>query len=1088
MMNFGRIRIPAFVGVCLLLSMKIFSQAGVASLSGLVTDPSGAIMVGVTVTETDEQTQVSRTTITDHSGYYAFVGLPVGHYEVTVHQAGFQVQTVALALDPSDKARQDFHLAVAGTTSQVNVNASVPELQRDDSSVGTVIDNTTVEYTPLYQRNWDDLIRLVPGVQMQQFTQQSGSSVSGSTGLFTVNGLNDEQNDYILDGIDNNTFSENLQELSASAARPSVDAIAEFKLISNPYTAAYGRSPGAQVDVTTKSGTNQFHGLLFEYLRNRIFDANDYFSDRAGLPKPGEIQNQFGGNFGGPIRKDRIFGFFNYEGTRIDQGVTRTSTVPLPNERAGNFSPAAAAAAGVTYSTIYNPVTGQPFPNNTITSDYIDPYGQKILNLFPLPNQPGDFNNYVRTGSLIDNTDNYDARVDWNVNSKHSAFVRYTGFNRIRDVPGYFGGIADGSGTSSWGNSTLKSWAAAIGWTWIISPTMTNDFRLGFVRNYSYDQQQPFGMNSPDEFIPGVPDNPATAGGVGITEFVSDNGTFIGSPAYLPKQQVPQQFQYTDTVAWTKGRHFLKFGVDVRTPMRNIYQDEDYMNGGLAFAGVFSCRCVQPGNGASYADGLMGLVYQGALSNVYFVDQRIWMASGYVQDDWKVIPKLTLNLGLRYDFTTPPYSGSNQLANFNPAGSGSLEYASGGSLNDRALVNTKVLGFAPRFGIAYSLNDKTVLRGGYGLYNLMFKRAGSEDQLALNPPYLLETTLNPVNGDQPAFLLHDGFPAGILDPANANYATLHIHAMDPNNPMPYAQSWSAGFQRELPGQMVLTADYVGNHAVHLDVISDLNQYVPGTKTFPYPDWGYLEYSHAVGMSNYNGLQASLQRRFYNGLSFEAAYTWSKAMSTQYYQTFSYAVSGGNVPQRIVLSYVYELPFGQGKPFVSAGPAAWVLGGWRTSGIYTFSSGLPFTVSSSGNLSSDIDINGNATSLPVQIGQPKVVGNVNCWFYYSGNKTCQQLSPNTADAYLNPTDQTTPYGNGSINNLQGPHTNVFDFALMRDFKIYERSMLQFRWEVFNLANSVQFAQPDSTLADSGVSTITSLAGDPRVMQFALRFSF
>jgi hypothetical protein len=212
------------------------------------------------------------------------------------------------------------------------------------------------------------------------------------------------------------------------------------------------------------------------------------------------------------------------------------------------------------------------------------------------------------------------------------------------------------------------------------------------------------------------------------------------------------------------------------------------------------------------------------------------------------------------------------------------------------------------------------------------------------------------------------------------------------------------------------------------------------------------------------------------------------MSTQYYQTFSNAISGGNVPQRVVLSYVYELPFGHEKSFAATGPAAWVLGGWRTSGIYTFSSGLPFTVSSSGNLSNDIDINGNATSLPVQIGEPKVIGNVNCWFYYSGNKTCQQLSPNTPNAYLQPANQTNPYGNGSINDLQGPHTTVFDFALMRDFNLYERSTLQFRWEVFNLTNSVQFAQPDSTLADSGVGTITSLAGDPRVMQFALRLSF
>jgi hypothetical protein len=1126
-MTSSRFRLLALFVCLLALSTKLYPQAGVASLSGLVTDPSGAIVVGAQVTATNKATQITRSTVTDHSGYYTFVGMPIGDYSLSVSQDGFASEQAAITLDPSAKARQDFHLAVAGATSQVSVAATAPELSRDDASIGTVIENQTVEETPLYQRNWDDLIRLIPGVQMQRFTQQSGSSVSGSTGLFTIHGLNDEQNDYILDGIDNNTFSENLQELSASAARPSVDAIGEFKLISNAYTAAYGRSPGAQVDVSTKSGTNKFHGLLFEYLRNRVFDSNDYFTNQEGLPKPAEIQNQFGGNFGGPILRNKLFGFFNYEGTRIDQGVTRTSTVPLANERAGDFSPQAAAVASaaagkpVTYDTIYNyntptcrvnPLTCEPFPNNVIPQAAMDPFGFKILNAFPLPNLQGHVgngsvvNNFARTGSLIDNNDSYDGRVDWNASDKDLVFARYTGSNRIRDVPGNFGGIADGSSTSSWGNSTLKSWAFVLGWTRILSPTMTNDFRFGFVRNFSHDQQQPFGLNSPDEFIPGVPDNPATAGGIGLTEYVSDNSTIIGSPQFLPKQQVPQQYQYTDTFSWTKGSHLLKFGVDLRAPMRNIYQDEENMNGALAFAGIFSCLTGSPGNGCSYADGLTGNIYQAGLSNVYFVDERIWMASGFAQDDWKVTPKLTLNLGLRYDFTTPPYSAKNQLANFDPSGSGSLIQATAGSIGDRALVDVKTLAFAPRFGFAYSPDDKTVIRGGYGLYNLLFKRNGSEDQLALNPPNLLSTTSNPIPNPNtldplplPAFQLQNGFSPDLLNPANAFtpqlQPTLHIHAMDPHASVPYAQEFSLGFQRELPHSIILTADYVGTLARHLDVISDLNQYVPSTAgtshpVFPYPAWGYLEYSHAIGTSNYNGLEAQLQRRFNNGLSLITAYTWSKAFATTYNQTFTNSLSGSNVPQRIVVSYVYELPFGHNKPFVTSGPGAWILGGWRTSGIYTFSSGTPFTVSSSGQLSSDIDVNGNATALPIMTGKPKTIGNVNCWFYYSANTACQQVSPNTPDAYAIPNLSAgqSPYGNGGINNLSGPHTNVFDFALMRDFSIMEKANLQFRWEVFNLTNSVLFAQPDNTLSDGSVGTITSLAGDPRIMQFALRLSF
>lgn len=1071
-----RLRPVALVLCLFLVPTALFSQAGVASLSGLVTDPSNAIVVGAQVTETNLETQVVRHTVTDHSGYFTFVGLPVGRYRVAVTQDGFQTQATTLVLDPSEQGRQDFHLAISGATTQLEVTEASPELSRDDASIGTVIDNQTIVGTPLYQRNWDDLIRLVPGVQMQRFTQQSGSSVSGSTGLFVVHGVGDEQNDYILDGIDNNTFSENLQELSASAARPSVDVISEFKLISSAYTAIYGRSPGGQVDVTTKGGTNQFHGLLFEYLRNRVFDSNDYFTNQAGLPKPEEIQNQFGGNFGGPILSNRLFGFFNYEGTRIRQGVTRISTVPLPNERIGDYSPATAAMVGVKYPTLRNPVTGGPFPNNMVPQSMWDPFGQKILNAFPLPNQPGDFNNFARTASVIDDNDSYNGRVDWNASSKDNVFARYTVSNRTRDVPGDFGGVADGSSTSSWGNSTLKSWAFALGWTHIFGPTLTNDFRFGFVRNFSYDQQQPFGLNAPSDYIPGVPFNASTAGGIGITEYI--NHSLIGSPAFLPKQQVPQQFQYTDTVSWTKGTHFLRFGADVRAPMRNLYQDEDYTNGGLAFAGVFS--------GDSYIDGLLGYVYQAALSNVFFVDQRIWMASAFAQDDWKLTPKLTLNLGLRYDFATPPYSAKNQLANFDPAGSGSLVTASSGSLSNRSLVQVNNTDFAPRIGATYSLGDKTVIRGGYGIYYLLFKRAGSEDQLALNPPGLLEVALYP-NGNKPALLLQNGFPANTLNPADVNLSSLHIHAMQTASPTPSTQEWSVGFQRQLPASTVLTMDYVGTKSTHLDIIRDLNQYIRGTTTLPYPNFGYLEYSQANGVGNYNGLETSLQRRFTNGLSFEAAYTWSKNTGTTYQQTFSNALSGSDVPQRFVLSYLYELPFGRNKTFLTSGPVAAVVGGWRTSGVYTHSSGQPFTVTSGGNFNTDIDINGNATSLPNMIGKPKVIGNVNCWFYTSFNKTCSALSPNTSDAYALPTT-ADPYGNGSINNLRGPHTNVFDFALMRDFRILEKTNLQFRWEVFNLTNSVLFAQPDSGLSDSSVGTITSLAGDPRIMQFALRLSF
>lgn len=1069
-------RFSCFVlALCLLMGrQELFAQAGVASLSGLVTDPTRAVVSGARVVATNQDTEIARSTVTDSSGYYTFVSLPIGHYQLTVTQPGFESEKQALILDPSEKARQDFQLALQGTASTVQVSSAAQEISRDDASIGTVIGNETIVNTPLFMRNWDDLIRLVPGVQAQRYTEQSGGTASGRTGSFNVHGVDSLQNNFIMDGVDNNTFSENVQELSTQAARPSVDVIGEFKLISSPYTAVYGRSPGAVVDVTTKGGTNQIHGLAFEYLRNRVLDANDFFSNRSGLPKPGNVQNQFGGNVGAPIIKNKVFGFFNYEGTRISRGITRLSTVPLENERLGNFSAAAAAANGVTYPQVIDPLTRQPFLNNTIPSGRLDPYGSKLLALFPMANQPGNTNNYARTGSLVDNNDSYDARVDWNANENNLVFFRYTGSNRIRDIPGYFGGIADGTSTSAWGNSTLKSYSSVIGWTHVFGPILTNDLRIGFVRNFAYDQQQPFGLNAASEYVPGVPNNPTVAGGVSQTSFT--NYTFIGSPDYLPKQQVPQQFQYTDTVAWSRGAHSLKFGVDVRAPMRNIYQDEASTRGTLTFNGSFT--------NLSYADGLLGYVYQGTLNNVLFVDQRLWMTSGFVQDDWKVTPKLTLNLGLRYDFATPAYSGNNKQANFDAAGAGSLFYATGGSLEDRALVKVSTKNFAPRFGFAYSVNNKTVVRGGYGLYNLLFQRAGSENQLALNPPYLRQTTLIS-SGSQPAFLLQNGFPTNLLDPNNINLAQAHIRAVDPNSPMPYVQQWSVGFQRELPLQMVFTADYVGTKSTHLTLIHDLNQYVNGNN-FPYPDFGYLEYQQALGNGNYNGLEASVQRRFSNGLSLNAAYTWSKSIQTTYAQTFTRALSGFNVPQRFVFSYLWELPFGKGKPFLTGGAGAAILGGWRTSGVYTFSSGLPFSVTSGGNYSTAIDVYGAATALPNVIGTPQIVGDTNCWFYVSSNRACRGLAPNGSNAFALQTPGA--FGNAGVNILRGPHATVFDFSLMRDFAIKERAKLQFRWEVFNLTNTAMFSLPSASLTSSSVGTITSLAGDPRVMQVALRFSF
>jgi hypothetical protein len=1101
-----------------------FAQINTASLSGLATDPSGAALPKVNVTLTDESTGYSRTVQTDSAGAYSMQDVPIGTYSVAVGDSGFESITEKIVLTVGQRAREDFHLQVGSTQQTIQVNSAVPLLSPDDASISEEIGSVTIEQTPLSLRNWDDLLRVVPGVQIARFTQQSGATSAGRVGDFNVNGIHSLQNDFILDGIDNNTFSENVQELSTESAHPSLDTIAEFNVITNPYSAEYGRSPGGVVSVNTKSGANQFHGLGYEYVRNNYFDSNDFFSDRHGLTKPKYNQNQFGANLGGPILKNHLFFFFDYEGTRIKQGVLRTSTVPLPNERIGDFSPATAAAVGVKYPTIYDPTTCQPafsgtncqpFANNSVPMGSLDPTMQKLMALFPLPNtttagSPPDLNNYIRNAPLTDFEDNYDARADWHASSSDTVFMRYNYSTRQRDIPGYLGGLADGSSTSAWGNQTLKAYSTVLGWTHIINQRMVNEFRFGWVRDYSFAEQQPFSLGQmAGDFVPGIPDNPAIGGGIPLTSFA--NYAFEGSPDFLPKQQVPMQYQYNDTLSTVLGRHTLKYGVSLYLPMRNLFQDEPSTRGDLDFTTVFTCQHSAPGKcvsgtGFSYADGLLGYTQTTSLTNVFFIDQRLWMASGFIEDDWKATPKLTLNLGMRYDFATPATEGQNRMADFNPA-TGSLMFASSGSLQNRTIVQPNTTNFGPRVGFAYSPDQKTVFRAGYGIYYTLFERIGSEDELAENPPFLINKEL--VSNTAPVLTPSVGFPSNFLDPSTVNFSNLtayHIRSIPVSDPEPYVQQWSAGIQRLIGQAWAAEVDYVGTKSTHLDVIRNYNQpLIAGgisTGVVPYPNFGQIEWTSPIGAGNYGGLQASLTRRMTNGLEVRAAFTHSRSLDNtpeelesnsgdapdgRNYKTW-YGPSDFDTPNRVAVSYVYDLPFGRGQAMLQRGPLAWVLGNWETSGVYSYYSGHPFQVNENdGNHNSVLDPYGYTTATPNLIGTPHTVGDPDCWFYASNDTAC---SLHAASSYTNAYTTTAvgAIGNVGRNTLRGPDVDVFDAALLRNFPITEGWNIQARWEVFNVTNTPEFGQPNGNITSGSVASITTLAGDPRVMQFALRVSF
>lgn len=1100
------------------------AQVNTGALSGLVTEPSGAVVAGASVIVQDGSTGYTRSVTTDGDGNYVFANLPIGTYSVTVSAQGFSTEKETVNINVGFRTRSDFQLRVGATSQSVEVTATTAGLSRDDASISTLVSRETIADTPLFLRNWDDLLRTVPGVQINRYTNQTGATSSGRTGSFNVNGVHSLQNNFILDGIDNNTFSENVQELSTEAAHPSVDVISEFNVITNPYSAEYGRAPGAVISVNTRSGSNQFHGTAYEYVRNQMFDAFDYFSKQTLAKKAEDNQNQFGGSIGGPILRNHAFFFFNYEATRVKQGVSRLYTVPLDNERIGDFSPTTAAAVGVTYPTIIDPTTCSTpynlksagctaFSNNQIPSGKLDAAMKTIMTLFPEPNFMNggwtypELNNYSRTGELTDFNSSYDARVDWTPTSRDTIFARFNYFTRQRDIPGYFGGLADGTSTSAWGNETMKGASVVLGWTRLINPRMVNDFRFGWVRDYSHAVQQPFGLNqTAGQYIPGVPANPAIGGGLPQINFT--NKTFIGSPDFLPKQQVPMLYQYNDTFTWTLGKQTLKFGGTAFLPMRNIFQDEPSMRGDLGFTGIYT--------NLSYADALIGATQSATLTNTFVTDQRLWMVSGFGEDDWKVTPRLTINAGLRYDFASPPVEASNRMANFNPAGNGSLSFAKDGSLEDRALVEPNYANFGPRLGASYAINDKTVLRGGYGIYYTVFERIGSEDQLALNPPNLVNKTI--ASNVAPVFTPAVGFPTNFLDAPTINDQTIaqgvlkpfHLRAANPSISVPAIQQWSVGVQRQFSPAWLGEVDYVGTRSDDLDVLRNYNQVefsgnqVVTNSSFPagvipYPDFGEVEYLDHVGYSNYSGLQAHLARQMHNGLSVLAAYTYSHSLDNtpEELETNSgdapngldpnswYGNSDFDVRHRLSVSYVYELPFGHGKSMLQSGPAAWILGNWTTSGVYTFYAGHPFQAAWSSE-NSLLDPYGFATAVPIQAASVHYVKKQLCWFYDSANSHCSAYGSNLTSPYTDPGKFTI--GNVGRNTLVGPHTTLFDFALYKTFPFNERLNTQIRWEVFNVANTPTFGQPSGNASSSSVASITSLSADPRVMQFAIRLNF
>jgi len=1077
----------------------VSAQVDRATLSGTVRDPQGAVISGASVVITNTATNVAAQTRSNSEGNYTVVNLAPGRYLAEAESAGFQKGSRSIVLEVGQRGRADFSLGVGTIAEAVTVEDTRRLLNTEQAALGSVIDQTAVAKLPLAIRNWDDLLALAPGVQGDRYTEQGGGTSFGRTGGINVHGARALQNNFLLDGVDNNSISENVQELTTQVSRPSVDAIQEFKVVTSPYSAEYGRSPGAAISVATKSGTNDFHGTAYEYFRNDRLDTIDFLSQRAAdlastTPvKPANDQNQFGGNLGGPLVKDKAFFFVDYEGTRITRGNTRLTRVPTLDDRAGRFT-----------GTVRDPLTGQPFPGGIIPPNRMDPFALAILDLVPMPNQPGA-NNFFRQADSIDNSDRFLGRLDLRVSSSDSVFGRYIYSNRTRQIPGAFGGLIDGTGTSAFGNQTIKSNAFVGGWTHLVSPTVVNEFRFSWSQAVSDAVQQPFGQSPPPAAtIPGSITNPTVAGGLpGITidgYFGGGGLGRIGSPDFLPKFQHTQQFEFIDSATWLRGSHGFKFGADIIAPMKNQYMDVPATRGSLRFRNTFT--------GNPMADFLLGYVADFQISNVFVVDQRHWAAMFFVQDDWKVNSKLSLNLGLRYDFITPALEASNHQTNFNPAGIGSLVFASDGSLEARGLVKPDTKNFAPRLGIVYRVDEKTLFRGGFGTFYNLFDRVGSEDQLALNLPGLVNKAYPaPAVAAGPTFLLQRGFPSNALtlpnlDPAAGQLQAIRLRAVANDAPKTKINEASIGFQRELASGLVLSVDGVWAKGTNLASLVNLNQPLPSSPgandakgPLPYPNFGFIEWRAQNGESKYKGIDVGLEKRFSHGYGFGVSYTLgdsqdntSEQLTTQGSNAFPqqardfsnwYGPSDYDVRHRLTVNFVAELPFGTDKKWANAGLGRALLGGWTLSGIYAWRSGRPYTVNQGNN-----DVGTGMTGLPNLVGNPDSSVDRSC----SSSTNCAAVV-----RWFDPTAfQAVPsgtFGNELRNVLRGPGWQSLDLSLQRRIVLTGQIAATLRWDVFNVFDQTNFGLPNRNLSDAAtVGTISSLAGDPRIMQLSVRLQF
>jgi Carboxypeptidase regulatory-like domain/TonB dependent receptor len=1119
------------LGIGLFISLVVcrfaHAQFENGSIVGTIHDSSGAAVSSATITVTNTATGIQNTAASNASGDYEVLSLRVGSYRISASATGFATAVAEnVTVSVGNRQRVDLTLQPGQAQTTVEVTDVALQLETDSSQRGQNITNYQSEALPLVTRNYSDLLGLVTGSR-QAPTAATTSSVNSLVrqGAYNVNGQRSMFNNFLLDGMDNNAYGESNQGFDNQIIAVPPDSVAQFSVVTNNQGAEYGRSSGATVNVASASGTNNYHATLYEFIRNTDLNADGFIkpntvSGTQGVipfQKPTFNRNQFGMNLGGPVLKDKLFFFLDYEGFRQVLNPLNALTLPTQNELNGNL-----------VVPVKNPITGVVYPaGQPIPASAIDPLSQQIVGVFKtfegqLP-QAGSgttglsSNDYAKQVPFTDNSDKGDLRLDYQQNPSSSWFLRIsdrkeTGVNSP-PIPLPLDGQANGV-------IRILDQQVALGYTHLFGSTKIIDARVGLSRTKAGKFSQSIGYNSFP--IPGLPQNPVVSGGlpsIGISNFTS-----FGRQSTNPQWQDPALLDPKVNFTWVKGNHSLKFGYEYEHTWMAV-NDNNPLYGSWSYGTGYSAV-----NGASpvadnyWADFLFGTTTSYQLANYFVVHLRQTMDNAYVQDDWKVTPRLTLNLGLRWEYGSPYSEQKNNISNFDPVSQTVLTITPGASgtgitpvspsgVYGKTLVNPDFTDFAPRVGFAFAATPKTAIRGGFGMGYVHYTRAGSGDILGINAPQaqfaaVTQNTLSPSNQcttPLPAQIIpvgkatpscfvtaSQGFPAALV--TTFNPATDNITWVPKNTKDSYVESYFLSVQQQLAKNTILDVAYVGNHGVKLQGFLNGNQKNPAQGfARPFNNWP-SDITEALNefWSNYNALQVRYEQRFVGGLTLLNSFTWSHSLDNAsaslegntpspqnaFNIAADYSQSDYNLPVSNVTSLVYELPFGRGRRYLASmnGVENAVLGGWQLSAINTSQAGTPFNITYTPNSNQSVSQQISATYRGANEYRPNRV---------TGQKVTQGTSHRAANSgyvnYINfnafvlppikdaSGNYLSPFGNASRNPGRTPPFNETDLALNKKFNTPIESLkVEFRTEFYNLFNHTNFYLPGTISGTQGTT--------------------